>query len=81
MPVEKQIAIIFAGTKGYVDQYDLRALAEYEKQFLGHLENNFPDVLAEIREKKVISAELEGKMTNILDEFKSIFTPPELSIV
>jgi F-type H+-transporting ATPase subunit alpha len=81
MAVEKQIAIIFAGTNGYLDQYDLRALGAYEKQLMSHLETNHPAVLSEIKEKKVISAELEGKMKGILDEFKGIFTPPEFSIV
>jgi len=81
MPVEKQIAIIFAGTHGYVDAYDTRALAEYEKQLLSHLETNHSVVLLEIKEKKVISAELEGQLTDILDKFKGIFAPPELSII
>ena len=81
MPVEKQVAIIFAATNGFVDQYDLRALLEYEKQYLSHLESSHPDVLTEIKEKKVISPELEAKMKNILENFKGIFTPPELSIV
>ena len=81
MPAEKQVAIIFAATNGFVDQYDLRALLEYEKQYLSHLESSHPDVLTEIKEKKVISPELEAKMKNILENFKGIFTPPELSIV
>ena len=58
MPVEKQVAIIFAATNGYVDEYDLRMLAEYEKQYLSHLEATHPEVLQELKEKKVISAEL-----------------------
>jgi F-type H+/Na+-transporting ATPase subunit alpha len=81
MPVEKQIAIIFAATNGFTDQYDLRALGEYEKQYLSFLEATHSDVLSEIREKKIISADLEGKLKKILEEFKGIFTPPELSIV
>ncbi len=81
MPVEKQIAIIFAGTHGYLDEYDPRALGEYEKQLMSHLETNHAGVLDELREKKVISDELENQMTKIMDEFKGIFTPPELSIV
>ncbi len=81
MPVEKQVAVIFAATNGYVDAYDTRALAEYEKQLLSYLESSHPDVLTEIREKKVISADLESNMKKILDDFKGIFTPPELSIV
>jgi F-type H+-transporting ATPase subunit alpha len=81
MPVEKQVAIIFAATNGYVDGYDLRMLAEYEKQYLSHLEATHPDVLQELKEKRVISAELEAKMKEILDKFKGIFTPPQLSLV
>jgi F-type H+-transporting ATPase subunit alpha len=81
MPAEKQVAIIFAATNGFVDQYDLRALAEYERQYLSHLESSHPEVLVEVREKKVISPELDAKMKNILENFKDIFTPPELSII
>ncbi len=81
MRFEKQIAVIFAATNGFVDQYDLRMLAEYERQYLSHLETNHPEVLTELREKKVISAELESTMKKILEEFKGIFTPPELSLV
>ncbi len=81
MPMEKQVAIIFAATNGYVDEYDLRMLAEYEKQYLSHLEATHPEVLQELKEKKVISAELEAKMKEILNQFKAIFTPPQLSLV
>lgn len=81
MPVEKQVAVIFAATNGYVDQYDLRVLSEYERQYLNHLETSHPDVLKEIKEKKVISADLESKMKKILDDFKGIFAPPQISLV
>jgi F-type H+-transporting ATPase subunit alpha len=81
MPVEKQVAIIFAATNGFVDEYDVRALAEYERQYLSYLESSHPEVLQEIKEKKVISAELEAKMKGILQEFKGVFNPPALSIV
>ncbi|MGA8831287.1 MAG: F0F1 ATP synthase subunit alpha, partial [Desulfomonilaceae bacterium] len=81
MAAEKQIAVIFAATNGYVDEYDVRMLMEYERQYLSHLESSYPDVLNEIREKKIISADLESKMKKILDEFKAIFNPPSVSLV
>jgi len=81
MPVAKQIAIIFAGTQGYLDEYDPRMLAEFEKQYLSYLETSHPGILAEIQEKKVISGELEEKMKRTLDTFKGIFTPPQLALV
>ena len=81
MAAEKQIAVIFAATNGYVDEYDVRMLMEYERQYLSYLESSYPDVLTEIREKKIISADLESKMKKILDEFKAIFNPPSVSLV
>ncbi|MBI5571045.1 MAG: F0F1 ATP synthase subunit alpha [Desulfomonile tiedjei] len=81
MSVSKQVAVLFAATHGFTDAYDLRALGAYESQYLAHLESNHPDVLQELEEKKIISADLEAKMKKILDDFKGIFTPPELSIV
>jgi F-type H+-transporting ATPase subunit alpha len=81
MPVNKQIAVIFAGTNGYLDEYDPRMLAEYERQLLSHLETNYPDILQDIEEKKEISSDTNAKLRKVLDEFKGIFTPPELSLV
>jgi F-type H+/Na+-transporting ATPase subunit alpha len=81
MPVEKQVAVIFAATNGFVDEYDLRMLAEFERQYVSHLEAAHPEVLVELREKKIISADLEAKMKKILGDFKGIFIPPQVSIV
>jgi F-type H+/Na+-transporting ATPase subunit alpha len=81
MPIEKQVAVIFAATNGFVDNYDLRALTEYERQLLSYLETNNPELLAEIKEKKIISAELEGKLKKILEDFKGVFAPPAFSLV
>jgi F-type H+-transporting ATPase subunit alpha len=81
MPVERQIAVIFAATNGFTDQYDLRALGEYEKQLLSYLDSSHPDVLTELKEKKVISGELDTKLKKILEDFKGVFTPPQFSLV
>ncbi|MFH0823800.1 MAG: F0F1 ATP synthase subunit alpha [Pseudomonadota bacterium] len=81
MPVEKQVAVIFAATKGFVDEYDIRALTEYDKQYVNYIESKYPEVLAEIKDKKIITPDLESKMEKILNDFKGVFNPPELSIV
>jgi F-type H+/Na+-transporting ATPase subunit alpha len=81
MVVERQIAVIFAATNGYVDEYDPRMLVEYERQYLSHLDAKYPEVLSELAEKKVISADLDAKMKKILDDFKGIFAPPKVSLV
>ncbi len=82
MPVEKQVAIIFAATNGFIGSIRSASTCwNMRNSILSHLETSHPDVLTEIKEKKVISADLEAKMKNILEDFKGIFTPPELSIV
>ncbi len=73
MLAEKQISILFAGAKGYLDEWPVEAVVDYEKQMLEFLESRYPDILAEMKEKEDIGDELEKKMKKALDEFKGIF--------
>lgn len=50
MPVEKQIAIIFCGTKALLQKVPLNKIAEFEETFLHHLELNNKDILASLRQ-------------------------------
>ena len=69
--VEKQILIIFAVTNGYVDDYPTSAVRKYERELSSFLESKHPEYLAEIKEKKAISDELEEKLVAALDELKN----------
>ncbi len=73
LTVEKQVAIIYAANKGFLDDVPVSACRRFEAEFYGHLENRHPGVLAGIREKKVLDAEIEGKLKIALDEFKTTF--------
>ncbi len=73
MPVEEQIAIIFAGVNGYLDDLPVEACRRFEKEFLNYLRSNRPEILKEIREKKEITEELEKKLHQAVQEFKKIF--------
>ena len=73
MPVEKQIAIIFAGTGGYLDDLPVEVVRRFEEEFLAYMETKHADILAEIAEKKVISDELRERMAKAVEEFKAIF--------
>jgi F-type H+-transporting ATPase subunit alpha len=76
MPAEKQVAILFAGARGYLDEWPVEAVSDYEKQMLEFLQNKHPEILTEIKEKNDLSEELEEKMVKALDEFKGVFHPP-----
>ena len=52
VPVENQVAIIFAGTKGFLDRVPVEKVAEYETRLIQELELGHPDVLASIRNRK-----------------------------
>jgi F-type H+-transporting ATPase subunit alpha len=88
MPMEKQITILFAGTRGFLDKYDISQLKDYEAQMLAFVESRYPKVLSEIREKKEISKELEEAMKSALGEFDQQFAagaavpaaPPKVAV-
>ncbi len=75
MPVEKQVAILFAGTNGYLDEWPVEVISEYEKQMLEFLETKYPEILREIKETGDISDELDQKLRKALDEFRDVFQP------
>jgi F-type H+-transporting ATPase subunit alpha len=49
----------------------------FEGQMLEFMEKKHGDLLKEIKEKNVISEDLEGKLKKALDEFKTMFQPPQ----
>jgi F-type H+-transporting ATPase subunit alpha len=73
LPVEKQILIIFTGTNGFLDMYPESVLARYEKELFEFVDKQYPAVLADIRQKRTIDAELEKKVKDLLEEFKGKF--------
>jgi F-type H+-transporting ATPase subunit alpha len=73
MPVEQQIVVIFAGTGGFLDELPLDAVGKYEEKLLEYAQQNHPDILREIREQKVLSAELKEKVQAMLEDFREEF--------
>ncbi|RLJ70226.1 ATP synthase F1 subcomplex alpha subunit [Hydrogenivirga caldilitoris] len=75
LPVEKQIVAIFAGTNGYLDDLPVESVRKFEKELYVFLDNERPEILQEIREKKALDDELKGKIKEALDAFKAKFVP------
>jgi F-type H+-transporting ATPase subunit alpha len=69
MAVEKQIVTIFAGTHGYLDEFPVHRVWQFETEMLEFIQAREPDIFKEISEKKVITAELEQKLQARLKEF------------
>jgi F-type H+-transporting ATPase subunit alpha len=73
---EKEVMGLFAGAYGYLDEWAVEAVAEYENQMLEFMGSKHAELLSEIKDKAEISDELEEKLKSALDAFKSVFQPP-----
>jgi len=73
VPVEKQVAIIYAGTNGLLDDLPLDQIKAFEQELYRFLENAHPAILTTIKEKKTIDDEVKGKLNAALQEFKTRF--------
>ena len=73
LPVEKQILVIFAGTSAYLDDLAVELCRPFETELYRFVDNGHPDLLTEIREKKVLSDDLKARMHGVLKEFKQKF--------
>jgi len=73
MAIERQIVIIFAGTKGYVDHLPLDTLARYESELFSFIEAKHADVLEDITTKKQLTDELADKLDKAMKQFNDNF--------
>ena len=73
LPMEKQVTIIFAGTKGFLDEFPIDVLADYEQDLYSYIEANESSIFAELQEKEAISDELDEKIRKALTAFGDTF--------
>ncbi|KAG2181337.1 hypothetical protein INT43_008920 [Umbelopsis isabellina] len=67
LSIESQVPIVFAGVNGYLDKLPVGKIVEWEKDFVQYVKANHNDVLEEIRNKGVLSKELENKLREVCD--------------
>src|ERR671910_722787 len=72
--VEKQVAIIFAATNGFIDAVAVEDVRRYEEELYRFLETRHPAVLNGIRDKKILDDELKPSLQSALKDFAQTFT-------
>ena len=72
MPVEEQVASIYAGTRGYLDGLPVNRVGEFEKAMLDALRAE-GSILSGIRDKREITKEIDDKMKAFLADFTKKF--------
>jgi F-type H+-transporting ATPase subunit alpha len=73
LPVEKQVAILYAATKGYLDDVPTPKVKEFEAQFYRFLEHERPAILRELGEKKDLTDELAAALDEAIATFRGQF--------
>lgn len=73
MPVEEQVAAIFAGTKGYMDSIEPAQIVAFRDGLLAYLKAGYADILTTIREEKQISDETAEKLGAAIEGYKASF--------
>ena len=73
MLVEEQVAVIFAGVKGYLDSVALADVGRFEAGLLDQLRGSGKKILASIRDEKSISDKTEKDLHDIIGSFTKSF--------
>jgi F-type H+-transporting ATPase subunit alpha len=73
LPVEKQVAIVYAATNGYLDSVPVEKLRQYEDDLYRVLDTRYGALLASIREEKALSDEIKKNLNATLDDFGKQF--------
>ena len=73
LPVERQIAIIWAGGNKYLDDLEISEVRRFEREMYVYIETNNPGLFAKIREKKALDDSIREELKSALDAFKEAF--------
>lgn len=73
MPVEEQVASIFAGTQGFLDNVEVRDVVRYEAAMLTFLRSQAPEILAKIRDTKTLDDDTAAALKDALTAFGKQF--------
>ncbi len=73
MPVEKQVLIIYAGTKGFIDEVAPENLQRYQNELFEFVESQHPGLFPAIVEKRQIDDDTKPQLEKALQEFNQRF--------
>jgi len=77
MSFGNQVALIFSGTRGYLDEIPVEKIVQFSTELDAYMEQEHSDILKEINEEKIISDELDGKLAKAISSFVETFKVKE----
>jgi F-type H+-transporting ATPase subunit alpha len=73
LPMEKQVAILFAGTNGLLDDVKVPEIQNFEEGFYPYLDSAHASLLHDIATKKALDDDLKARLTAAIKEYKQNF--------
>ncbi len=73
LPVEKEVAVLYALTRGHVDDIAVEEIARFEREFLSYLENEGKGVGEAILKERALTPEVEELLKKHIATFKQAF--------
>ena len=74
LPVEKEVAVLYALTRGHLDDIKVEDLGQFEKEYFTYLETTGKEVLEAIAKERAITEEVEGLLKKHIEAFKKSFS-------
>ncbi|MBX3184149.1 MAG: F0F1 ATP synthase subunit alpha [Polyangiaceae bacterium] len=73
LAVERQVVIIYAGTKGFLDTLPVESLKEFEQELFAHIDGKHQDIWDYITKHKKLDGEITTKLDKVLKKFVKSF--------
>jgi F-type H+-transporting ATPase subunit alpha len=71
MVVEQEVMVIYAGTKGHLDDVPIPRVQEFQDKFLAYVDQSASNLRAGLSEKKDLTDDLENQLKQALSDFKA----------
>src|SRR3954465_6709288 len=71
MTMEQEVMVIYAGTKGYLDDVPVNRVQEFQTSFLQHVDASAPGLRKGLADKKELTSDFENQLKQALNDFKT----------
>jgi F-type H+/Na+-transporting ATPase subunit alpha len=74
LEIQKQVAVLYAGVNGFIDEIDPKEIVKFEKEFHVFMEQKHSNILSDIASKAKIDDDIKVELEKAINEFVTIFS-------
>jgi len=75
LTTEEQVVSIFAGTRGYLDQFPAKSVVDYEAKLLSYVHADHASFVKDLKTAGDLTADLDAQLEKIVTDFSASYTP------